>query len=137
MNTTSYRLITRVLFTVLALCGLAGVQAQDQKTEFGPYVALVRDTNIVRDVKVEENGRIYLLLNPDFKEKEIILKNSMVKGEAYRKWFTGEVELISAANQGKAPDEYTDWVTSSANYIEYHMDGKLILHLGKKTVVNN
>ena len=39
---------------------------------YGPYTALVRDVEIIRDVKIAENGRIYLLLNPDHKEKEII-----------------------------------------------------------------
>lgn len=134
MKNTTTRLIARILFTLLALSGIAGLQAQEQKTEFGPYVALVRDANIVRDVKVEDNGRIYLLLNPAFKEKEIILKNSSGLKSGYRKWYTGEFELISAANQGKAPDEYTDWVTTSGNYVEYYMEGKLILHLKKSNI---
>ncbi len=98
---------------------------------FGPYVALVRDKEIVRDVKVEDNGRIYLLLNPKYKEKEIILKNSSGYKDGYRKWFNGEYELLSPANQGKAANEYTDWVVTTGNYVEYYLNGALILHLKK------
>ncbi len=134
MNTSQKWLLRSLLaFFALTLAHLS--HAQDAaKTEFGPYVALSRDANIVHDVKVEENGRIYLLLNPNFKEKEITLKNSSANKSGYRKWHNGEFELISPANQGKAPGEYTDWVTTSGNYIEYYMDGKLILHLAKKSV---
>lgn len=101
---------------------------------FGPYVALVRNKEIVKDVKVEENGRIYLLLNPQYKEKEIILKNSTGNKSGYRKWFNGEYELVSPANQGKAANEYTDWVVTSGNYVEYYLNGDLILHLKKASL---
>ena len=102
---------------------------------FGPYTALVRNDDIVKNVKVNENGRIYLLLNSDHKEKEIILKNSNFNKKGYRNWFNGEHELVSPANQGKAPNEYTDWVDTTANFIEYHMEGQLILHLAKTAVL--
>lgn len=98
---------------------------------FGPYQVITINPDIVRDIKVTENDRVYLLLNPEVKEKEIILKNSTSLKSGYRKWFNGEYELVSAANQGKAPNEFTDWVETTANYIEYYMDGGLILHLGK------
>lgn len=129
------RLFTPLFLFAAIAFGVAASADENPKKEFGPYVALVRDANIVQDVKVEENGRIYLLLNPAHKEKEIILKNSSANKEGYRKWFNGEFELISPANQGKAPGEYTDWVTTSGNYIEYYMEGKLILHLAKKSVL--
>ena len=101
---------------------------------FGPYTALTRNPEIVRDVKIAENGRIYLLLNPAHKEKEIILKNSNFFKAGYRNWFNGNRELVSPANQGKAPNEYTDWVSTTANYVEYYMEGELILHLAKTDV---
>lgn len=136
MNNTP-RSLVRTLLSLVAFVTASALYGQDaEQTEFGPYVALSRDANIVKDVKVEENGRIYLLLNPEFKENEIKLKNSSALKSAYRNWFNGELELISPANQGKAPGEYTDYVTTSANYIEYYMDDALILHLAKKSVVS-
>ncbi|MDQ8184368.1 hypothetical protein [Pelagicoccus sp. SDUM812002] len=132
----TYAILFRSFLSLFFLFASANLSAQSaEKTEFGPYVALERDSNIVKDVKIEENGRIYLLLNPEFKEEEIILKNSSANKSGYRKWFNGELELVSPANQGKAPGEYTDWVTTTGNYIEYYMDGKLILHLAKKSVL--
>ncbi len=133
----AYRILSLSLTAILALALHTAAYSQEALQEFGPYVALSRDANIVKDVKVEENGRIYLLLNPEFREEEIILKNSSGLKDGYRKWSNGELELVSPANQGKAAGEYTDWVTTSGNYIEYYMEGKLILHLAKKSVVQN
>ena len=110
-------------------------EAKDLET-FGPYTALERNTEIVKDVKVTDTGRIYLLLNPKHKEKEIVLKNSQQFKSGYRNWYNGEQELVSKANQGKASNEFTDWVETSANYVEYYMDGDLILHLAKTDVHN-
>ena len=121
-------------FVALLLASLAHAGGDESYQTFGPYVAIARNPDIVKDVKIEENGRIYLLLNPDYKEKEIILKNSSSYKDGYRKWFNGEYELVSPANQGKAPNEYTDWVETTGNYVEYYMDGQLILHLGKAEV---
>jgi len=121
--------------TALALFIVPGLLAEEAASEtFGPYTALVRNGDIVKSVKVNENGRIYLLLDSEHKEKEIVLKNSNFYKSGYRNWFNGELELISPANQGKAPNEYTDWVDTTANYIEYYMDGQLILHLAKTEV---
>lgn len=133
MNTNIRTTLTFALLAFIASFTLNAEKTNSEET-FGPYTAISRDANIVKDVKVEENGRIYLLLNPDFKEKEIILKNSSGLKSGYRKWFNGEFELISAANQGKAPNEYTDWVTTSGNYVEYYMNGNLILHLKKTSI---
>ena len=40
-------------------------------------------------------------------------------------------ELVSPVSQWKPPNEYVDWVETSGNYVEYYMEGKLILHLAK------
>ena len=125
--------ITLASLAVL-LGALATAQEEGSAETFGPYTALTRNPEIVKDVKIAENGRIYLLLNPAHKEKEIILKNSNFFKAGYRNWFNGNRELVSPANQGKAPNEYTDWVSTTANYVEYYMEGELILHLAKTEV---
>lgn len=131
------KLSLSLLLSAIALFLCADLAAQDSNSEtFGPYTAIVRDKEIVKDVRIADNGRIYLLLNPDYKEKEIILKNSNYKGRGYRNWFNGKQELISPANQGKAPNEYTDWVETTANFVEYYMGEKLILHIGKTAVLS-
>ncbi len=131
MKSFNTLLVSVVAFTIASTALAQKSDSPESEETFAPYVALVRNKEIVKDVKVEENGRIYLLLNPDYKEKEIILKNSNGNKSGYRKWFNGEYELVSAANQGKAANEYTDWVVTSGNYVEYYLDGSLILHLKK------
>ena len=131
-NLRTILLATFILFSTGAIARAADLADSEI---FGPYTALVRDGDIVKSVKVNENGRIYLLLNSDHKDKEIILKNSNYNKLGYRNWFNGELELVSPANQGKTPNEYTDWVDTTANYIEYYMEGQLILHLAKTEVL--
>ncbi len=131
--------LVQTILSILAVMVATATYAQNggpnqAEETFGPYVALVRNKEIVKDVKVEENGRIYLLLNPKYKEKEIILKDSAGNKSGYRKWFNGEYELVSPANQGKAANEYTDWVVTSGNYVEYYLNGDLILHLKKASL---
>jgi hypothetical protein len=119
------------------LLALAAILSFDLRTEakepetYEPYTALERNAEILKDVKVSATGRVYLLLNPTPNEKEIILKNSQQFKAGYRNWCNGEKELVSAANQGKAPNEFTDRVETSANFIECYLDGEIILHLVK------
>ncbi len=98
---------------------------------FGPYEALTISEDIIRGVKVDDSGKIWLLLNPDYLDKEIILKISNQEGANYRKWHNGQYELVSPAGQDKRPNEWTDWVQTRSRFIEYWMDGNLILHLKK------
>ena len=96
--------------------------------QFGPFEALVFDDEVLQDVKVE-NGRIYLKRQLAYLDEAITLRNSMVPGDAYRPWFNGSTELVSPAHAGHAPNSWTDWVETTANYVEYWMNGRLILHL--------
>ena len=98
---------------------------------FGPYEAISINSDVIRGVKVEESGKIWLLLNPDYREREIIVKISNEPGSSYRKWFNGTEELVSPANQNKQANAWTDWIETKASYIEYWMSGELILHLKK------
>jgi len=106
---TMFRSIRLTLTATFAVIGLlATASGESGEEQFGPYIALTRNAEIVRDVKIAENGRIYLILNPAHKEKEIILKNSIFFKSGYQNRFNGKQELISPAYQGKAPNEYTD-----------------------------
>ncbi|MBK1877113.1 hypothetical protein [Pelagicoccus mobilis] len=97
---------------------------------YGPFEVLTQDKAIVRDVKfVADENNVYIQLFPEHKEKEIRVKLANEYFASYREWHHGGYELVSPANQGKTPYGWTDFVNTSANYIEYWMDGEVILHL--------
>ena len=98
---------------------------------FGPYEAITINSDVIRGVKVEETGEIWLLLNPTYRERELIVKISNEKGAGYREWHHGGLELVSPADQGKQANQWTDWIKVSAPYSEYWMSGQLVLHLKK------
>lgn len=109
---------------------MAGTPAQgEQRPTFGPYVARVMDASIVRDVKVDEEGNIFLQLVPEQRDEELRVKISLQPGAEYRKWWHGGYELVSPAQAGKEPLGWTDRVQTSAPFIEYWMNGALFLHL--------
>ncbi|MDQ8187504.1 hypothetical protein [Pelagicoccus sp. SDUM812002] len=126
--------VTILLLTLFApvcqlMAGGEGEKAVSSK-QFGPYQALTFDASILRDVKyVPEEQNVYLQLFPDYKEKEIIVKLSHDSFANYREWAHGGYELVSPVNQGKVPYGRTDFVNTSANFIEYWMDGEVFLHL--------
>ena len=99
---------------------------------FGPYEALTINSDVIRGVKVEDNGRIWILLNPAYRERELVVRISNKQGSGYRKWHTsGTEDLVSPADQGKQANAWTDWIETTANYIEYWMSGEKVLHLKK------
>jgi len=95
---------------------------------FGPFEGFVLDEEYLQDVKVED-GRIYLKRQPDHRKEAIVLRNSMASGEACRKWFNDKTDLVSPANAGHPENAWTDWVETSANYVEYWVGERMILHL--------
>jgi hypothetical protein len=107
-------------------------QAAEVQT-FGPYEALVFDKAMLANVKVDEKGDVFLLLQPDKLGEQITIKISMEKGAAYRKWFNGEETWVALQNVpgGRKPGVWSDRIQTSANYIEYWAGGKCFLHLKK------
>lgn len=101
--------------------------------KFGPYEALVFDKAMLSNVKVDEKGDVYLLLQPDKIGEQLTMKISMEKGAAYRKWFNGEETWVALQNVpgGRKPGVWSDRIQTSAAYIEYWAGGKCFLHLKK------
>ena len=94
----------------------------------GPFEVLVIDMDFLQGVSYM-NGRIYLKRQVDHRAEAITLRASMLQGEAYRQWSHGEYDLVSPAHAGHQPNGWTDWVETTANYVEYWVGDKLILHL--------
>lgn len=126
-------IVSTLLLTLSALASIAqagGGPDEGTGKVFGPFEALTFNAKVLRDVKyVPDEKNVYLQLFPEFKDKEIIVKLSNDFYANYREWAHGGFELVSPAGQGKPAYEWTDFVNTSANYIEYWMDGEVFLHL--------
>ncbi|MBT5901036.1 MAG: hypothetical protein HOH58_02890 [Opitutaceae bacterium] len=94
----------------------------------GPFEVLEIDMDFLQGVTYMDD-RIYLKRQVNRRAEAITLRASMLQGEAYRKWFNGEYDLVSPANAGHQPNGWTDWVETTANYVEYWVGDKKILHL--------
>ena len=94
----------------------------------GPFEVIEIDMDFLQDVSYRTD-RIYLKRQVDRRTEAVTLRVSMLPGEAYRKWFNGEYDLISPANAGHEPNGWTDWVETTANYVEYWVGDKKVLHL--------
>lgn len=123
----------RLLLTGLILSAFAAALSADNHSEApamtaGPFEVLEIDMDFLQGVTYM-NDRIYLKRQVDHRAEAITLRASMLKGEAYRKWFNGEYDLVSPANAGHQANAWTDWVETTANYVEYWVGDKKILHL--------
>ena len=130
-----------VLFAIVAIFGAISASAQlseptrpsevsaKPKRVFGPYEAITFNSSIIHDVKVDNEGNVFLQLLPECKDNELVVKISNEKFGSYRTWWHGGLELVSPANVGKSPMGWTDRVQTKARYIEYWMDGQVFLHL--------
>jgi hypothetical protein len=117
---------------LLAFIGLVPfASAAEANPVFGSYEAIVYDHDMLQGVKVDSVGDIFIMFKPDQTDTQLTLKISMAEGAQYRKWFNGEEVLVAQENAGRAPNTWTDRVQTTANYIEYHANGKIFLHLKK------
>jgi len=121
----------RMLFLVLTLMVLVPltVQAQD-KAKFGPFTALNLDAQIVEDVRVEGDN-VYVKVQPDSRNASFTVKVADGNMADYRKWYDGTSEMAVKVYQGQQTDKqgYTYRISTTAKYIEYYLQGKLILQL--------
>lgn len=119
-------------FALLAFIGFVPfVSAQNANPIFGSYEAIVYDHDVLQGVKVDGEGNIFIMFQPDKTDTQLVLRISMMPGAQYRNWFTGETDLVAQENTGRAPNTWTDRVQTTSKYIEYWADGKLFLHLKK------
>jgi hypothetical protein len=68
---------------------------------------------------------------PDLRSATFTVKVADSNMADYRKWYDGTSEMTVKVYQGQQTDKqgYTYRVSTTAKYIEYYLDGKLILQL--------
>lgn len=127
----SRRFFLALLVGVLSLAAPSVGFSADKAPVFGPYEAIVFNKDILQDVRVDDKGDVYIMLQPAHRNDQLTMKISMQPGGPYRKWFTEEEVLVARENTGRAANIWTDRIQTSANYIEYYSGGTLFLHLKK------
>ncbi len=99
-----------------------------KKKTFGPWEAVVWDKEVIQDLRVTGDD-IFIKLQPEHRNAQLTMRNSMKEGGPYRKWLNGEETFVAQENAGRAANTWTDRMQTSANYIDYYNDGKLFLRL--------
>lgn len=128
-------LLTSLLVSAFAVAlsasddsGYSAASAEPNPMTAGPFEVLEIDMDFLQGVTYM-NDRIYLKRQVNRRTDAITLRASMLNGEAYRKWFNGQHDLVSPAHAGHQANAWTDWVETTANYVEYWVGDKKILHL--------
>jgi hypothetical protein len=119
---------------VLALAFLFPFAAQAQEgTKFGPFTALKMDKQVVEGVVVDGDN-VYLKVAKDFWNASFSVKISNKNGADYRKWSGDKTESVVKVYQGQKANiqGHTYRVNTSAKYIEFYKEGKLVLQLERQ-----
>ncbi len=121
----------KLFVAVLAFAFLcpSAVQAQGPAT-FGPFTALQMDKQVVEGV-VADGDSVYVKVAKVFWNVSFTVKISNKNEADYRKWSGDRTEMVVNVYQTDKVNKqgYTYRINTSARFIEYHMGGKLVLHL--------
>ncbi|MFT5657172.1 MAG: hypothetical protein ACI9KN_000444 [Gammaproteobacteria bacterium] len=90
---------------------------------------LDRDESIVTAVKTEGDN-IWIKLTNGHSEDVITVRISDRNQDRYRSWFHGSPDLVSSGFRGNGT--WSDRVQTSANFVEYWHEDRLVLHLERK-----
>jgi len=114
----------RILIAIVGLFLTFPILAQDIAVDI-----LSRDESIVTAVRTEGDN-IWIKLTKDHLTDEITVRISNNNQDSYRKWFNGSTDLVSSGYRGK--DAWSDRVQTSASFIEYWLEDRLVLHLQRE-----
>ena len=121
-----------VLLLALSLFVPLTVGAQSGPN-YGPFSAIKMDRAVVEDVLVQDSD-IYVKVAKDSWGKNFIVKISNEDMAYYRNWQNGGPEMPTKIYRSQQHNlhGYTYRINTAARFIEYWMDGSLILHLERK-----
>ena len=112
---------------IAVLFCLASVNAAAEQ----PGVSVLKmDREVVEDIFFQGND-IYVKVHEAYWEATFTVKISNENKADYRTWFSGEEEMAVKVyrSQSENLQGYTYRVNTAAKFIEYWMDGNLVLHL--------
>lgn len=120
----------RWTFVVAIVFCLVSARAFGQ--EHGDFSILEMDQSVVDDLFVRGND-IYVKIDSAYWGDVFTVKISNENMADYRSWLSGEEEMtIMVYRSPKANRRgYTYRVNTTADYVEYWVQGRLVLHLGR------
>ena len=91
------------------------------------------DKQVVEGVVVDGDN-VYLKVAKDFWNASFSVKISNKNGADYRKWSGYKTEIVVKVYQGQKANKqgHTYRVSTSAKYIEFYKEGKLVLQLERQ-----
>jgi hypothetical protein len=115
---------------IVALVLFCWVSVPALAQQYGPFTALSLDKQVVEDVFTQGND-IYVKINKNFWNATFTVKISNGNKSGYRTWSNGrdEMHVKVYESQNENRQGYTYRVHTTAKYVEYRMDGKMVLHL--------
>jgi hypothetical protein len=121
----------QAIFAMMALMVMVPLAAQAQdKATYGAFTALKLDPQVVQDVLADGNN-LYVKVQPNWRNAGFTVKASNRNMADYRKWHDGTPEMAVRVYQSDKSDKQgcTYRVNTTAPYIEYYLEGRLILQL--------
>ncbi|MBU2499279.1 MAG: hypothetical protein KKE57_10285 [Proteobacteria bacterium] len=118
--------LTLVLFVPVVVGAQGG-------PSFGPFSAIKMDRAVVEDVLAQDND-IYVKVTKDYWNKDFVVKISNEDMAYYRTWFNGQPEMSAKVYRSQQHNlqGYTYRINTAARFIEYWVDGNLVLHLERR-----
>ncbi|MGD2126497.1 MAG: hypothetical protein PVG99_10475 [Desulfobacteraceae bacterium] len=117
-----------VLLVLFCLSPLT-IRAQEGAS-YGPFSAIKMDSEVVVDVLAEAND-IYVKVAESYWDADFTVKISNDYMTSYRQWLSGAWEMpVKVYRSHKRNKQgYTYRINTAAKFVEYWMDGRLVLHL--------
>ena len=109
---------------------VCAVSAPALAQKFGDFTAIKMDKEVVGDVFTQGND-IYVKIDKPHWDATFRVKISNENMSGYRKWSSGDEAMTVKVYQSQKENRqgYTYRINTAAKYVEYWMDGKLVLHL--------
>lgn len=119
-------------FAIALLVCLITVPAVAQT--FADFSAIKMDKEVVEDVFTQGND-IYVKITERHRGATFTVRISNRNGSDYRTWSDGEKDMAVKVYRSQAQNRqgYTYRVNTAAPYVEYWLDGRLVLHLERTT----
>jgi hypothetical protein len=114
----------KTLILLIGLLMMAPVNAEQDL-----FSVLVQDKSLVRYIR-SEGDNVWIKLASAKLADEVTVRISNKDKKLYRTWFNGNVDLESKGFRGS--NAWSDRVQTKANYIEYWLNGTLVLHLKRR-----